>query len=137
MNFSSLVSLSMSENEWAGEFDPHKLTELVLADSHRPGGKIDCERVSHHDRLGAAVRVAREEAEHAEPFLLSAPSRPEEGDQNDCPNYTPADPSNIWVSRLPFEEFLVDGHECDFRLAGLSEFGQIVELAFGTSEISD
>ena len=42
--------------------------------------------------------------------FLSAPPGPEQECQNDRPNDAPADPRDVWVSRLPFEDFLMDGH---------------------------
>jgi hypothetical protein len=42
--------------------------------------------------------------------FLSAPPGPEQDCQNDRPNDAPGDPRDVWVSRLPFEDFLMDGH---------------------------
>jgi hypothetical protein len=42
--------------------------------------------------------------------FLSAPPRPEQDSQNDRPNDAPADPSDVWVSRLPFEDLFMDSH---------------------------
>jgi hypothetical protein len=42
--------------------------------------------------------------------FLSAPPGPEQDCRNDRPNDAPADPRDVWVSRLPFEDFLMDGH---------------------------
>ena len=42
--------------------------------------------------------------------FLSAPPGPEQDCQNDRPNDAPADPRDVWVSCLPFEDFLMDGH---------------------------
>ena len=41
---------------------------------------------------------------------LTAPPRPEQNCKNDHPNGAPADPCDVRVSRLPFEDFLMDGH---------------------------
>src|SRR5271166_5084285 len=37
-------------------------------------------------------------------------SRPKQDYQNDRPNNTPADPCDVRMSRLPFENLLMDGH---------------------------
>jgi hypothetical protein len=37
-------------------------------------------------------------------------SRPNQKRQNNRPNNTPADPRDVRVSRLPFENFLMNGH---------------------------
>ena len=42
--------------------------------------------------------------------FLCAPPGPEQDCQNDRPNDAPTDPRDVWVSRLPFEDFLMDGH---------------------------
>jgi hypothetical protein len=65
----------------------------------------------------AGDRGRRSRAHLYAPAFLSASSGQEEDGQNDCPNDAPAKPSNIWVSRLQFEDFLVDHHEYDFRLS--------------------
>jgi hypothetical protein len=38
-------------------------------------------------------------------------SRPKQDRQNNCPNNTPADPCDVRVSRLPFENLLMNGHQ--------------------------
>jgi hypothetical protein len=77
-----------------------------------PRGRLGRSRLRIGGRLGMAHLDA--------PAFLSAPPRQEEDGQNDCPNDAPAKPSDIWVSRLPFEDFLVDRHEYDFRLSLLT-----------------
>jgi hypothetical protein len=47
------------------------------------------------------------------PVLLTASSRPEQNCQNDHPNDTPANPCDVRMSCLPFEDFLMDGHYCN------------------------
>ncbi len=44
------------------------------------------------------------------PLGLSALTRPEQNYKNDQPNDAPADPCDVRVSCLPFEDFLMDGH---------------------------
>src|SRR5271166_2992708 len=38
-------------------------------------------------------------------------SRPKQEHQNNRPNNTPADPCDVRVSRLPFENLLMNGHQ--------------------------
>jgi hypothetical protein len=42
--------------------------------------------------------------------FLSASPGPEHDCQDDRPNDAPTDPRDVWVSRLPFEDLLMDGH---------------------------
>ena len=41
---------------------------------------------------------------------LTAFPRPEQNCKNDQPDDAPADPRGVRVGRLPFEDFLMDGH---------------------------
>jgi hypothetical protein len=56
--------------------------------------------------------------------FLSAPPWPEQDCQNDRPNDAPADPRDVWVRRLPFEDLPMDGHECDVLPSQGSAFGR-------------
>ena len=82
------------------------------------------------------------------PVLLTASSRPEQNCQNDHPNDTPADPCDVRMSCLPFEDFLMDGHYCNapnsltrrlkapnstFRLANGTS--ALVQVSYGRSTL--
>jgi len=54
--------------------------------------------------------TASHDSRSAAPAFLPAPPGPEQDCQNDRPNNAPADPRDVWVSRLPFEDLLMDGH---------------------------
>jgi hypothetical protein len=43
-------------------------------------------------------------------ILLTASPRPEQNCKNDHPDYAPADPGDVRMGRLPFEDFLMDRH---------------------------
>src|SRR5215471_9262983 len=45
--------------------------------------------------------------------FLSAPPGPEQDCEDNRPNETPADPRDVWVSGLPFEDLLMDDHWCN------------------------
>jgi hypothetical protein len=42
--------------------------------------------------------------------FLSTPPGPDQDCEDDRPHDAPADPRDVRVSRLPFEDFLMDGH---------------------------
>jgi hypothetical protein len=42
--------------------------------------------------------------------FLTTPSRPEQNGKNNHPNNAPPNPCDVGVSRLPFEDFFMDGH---------------------------
>jgi hypothetical protein len=68
-------------------------------------------RSAEFDATIALFSVARRDRPLA--AFLSAPAGPEQDCQNDRPNDAPADPRDVWVSRLPFENRLMDGHYCN------------------------
>ena len=66
-------------------------------------------------RGGACLRLFRRQR-----LLSPHRSRPPQDHQNNRPNDTPADPCDVGVSRLPFENLLMDGHqECSGLTAAL------------------
>ena len=63
-----------------------------------------------HGRPYPALKREHDLAAREIRAFLSAPPRPEQDCKNDQPNDAPANPCDVRVSRLPFEDFLMDAH---------------------------
>jgi hypothetical protein len=65
--------------------------------------------------------------------LHASAKRPKQGREDYQPSYAPGEPSGVWVSRLPFKNFLMDGHQLlSPRLRQRSSVANFWTILFGS-----